>query len=177
MELTIRNDLRIISEDGNIDETWFTLQCTNFYANCYNNLGKWTEQFQNTSNFKWAKQNSLVTWANVLTTFEYISQNFPNTETTQSISECDLFDEVTYLKNYATIEKTKDWNEKSVDTESRWVEIFNHFKNEDIPHSIIKKNCRIRIMFTWHKWRDRTNLFTSKQFVDIGEDTIKRRNG
>ena len=48
-----------------------------------------------------------------------------------------LFSEFTLLNEYITDKKISEWNTAKETTESRWVEIFKHFKNNNLEHQNI----------------------------------------
>lgn len=44
-----------------------------------------------------------------------------------------VFDQFGYIKNYCTEEKLSEWRKKKMETEDRWVEIFQHLERAGLP--------------------------------------------
>uniref|UniRef100_T1HIE4 Dimer_Tnp_hAT domain-containing protein n=1 Tax=Rhodnius prolixus TaxID=13249 RepID=T1HIE4_RHOPR len=55
-----------------------------------------------------------------------------------------LFEEIRRLNIYLNSDKLEQWENRHVEIDKRWVEIFNHFKNEHIPY----ENLVIPVEFT-----------------------------
>uniref|UniRef100_T1HEI2 Dimer_Tnp_hAT domain-containing protein n=1 Tax=Rhodnius prolixus TaxID=13249 RepID=T1HEI2_RHOPR len=55
-----------------------------------------------------------------------------------------LFEEIRRLNIYLKFDKLEQWENQHVEIDKRWVEIFNHFKNEHIPY----ENLIIPVEFT-----------------------------
>ncbi|KAF2891449.1 hypothetical protein ILUMI_14724 [Ignelater luminosus] len=94
--LIIRNDLTKLAEEGEINKEWFYSHVVQFYKNYL---------------------NQCVEWENVQKTLEFISEHF----TANDIGESALFDEVTLIKNYATEQKIKEWQEMKTSIDLRWL--------------------------------------------------------
>ncbi|KAJ8926625.1 hypothetical protein NQ314_020989 [Rhamnusium bicolor] len=129
--LIIRNDLRKLTEEGDINKEWFMCHVNMFYQNCIDYIVPRISDFSTLNCFQWTELNTVVEWTDVQTTFEFISNKISN-----KIEENDLFDEVTFLNHYLRREEiiTK-WNHDNIEIDMRWVEVFNYFRQEHIPFS------------------------------------------
>ncbi|KAF2896975.1 hypothetical protein ILUMI_09199 [Ignelater luminosus] len=85
-------------------------------------------KFSDISCFEWTDLNQCVEWENVQKTLKLISEHF----TANDIDESALFGEITLIKNYATEQKIKEWQEMKTLIDLRWVEIFKHFDVQQI---------------------------------------------
>ncbi|KAF2905628.1 hypothetical protein ILUMI_00548 [Ignelater luminosus] len=94
--LIIRTDLTKLTEEGEINK-----EC----------------QFSDIGCLEWTDLNQCVEWENVQKTLEFISEHF----TANDIDESALFDEVTLIKNYATEQKIKEWQEMKTPIDLRWL--------------------------------------------------------
>ncbi|KAF2890930.1 hypothetical protein ILUMI_15243, partial [Ignelater luminosus] len=98
--------------------------------NCLDYLRLWSSQFSDIGCLEWTDLNQCVEWENVQKTLEFISEHF----TANDIDESALFDEVTLIKNYATEQKIKEWQEMKTPIDLHWVEIFQHFDVQQISY-------------------------------------------
>lgn len=106
-----------------------TLKKFLLYINCSNYLDKWFAPFDTIGHFEWILllENCLV-WENVQNSLSVSELN----EIFSNISQNDLFDEV-FLINKYVIEKKEEWREQNFQIDLKWVQIFSHFKENDIP--------------------------------------------
>ena len=51
----------------------------------------------------------------------------------------ELFDEISCVKKYLSMEKIHEWGTKKTPVDRKWVEIFAHFTTANIPHGNISK--------------------------------------
>lgn len=51
-----------------------------------------------------------------------------------SNKDTEVFDEFTLILNYVTSQKISEWNHLKVHTETRWVEVFKHFRANNLKH-------------------------------------------
>lgn len=133
--LTLKNDLKILVESGDIKENWFLSHINSFYRNCFQYLQLWSEQFLLIEPHKWINLKYSIKWIEVQKSLEGIISNFSNSA---EIDENALYDEISYVKNYADTKKINEWNEEKRQTDMRWVEIFNHFVDNNIPFQNIQ---------------------------------------
>ncbi|KAF2890246.1 hypothetical protein ILUMI_15927 [Ignelater luminosus] len=120
------------TKEGEINKEWFYSRVVQFYKNCLDYLRLWLSQFSDIGCFEWTDLNQCVEWENVQKTLEFISEHF----TANDIGESALFDEVTLIKNYATEQKIKEWQEMKTSIDLRWVEIFQHFDVQQISFAL-----------------------------------------
>lgn len=93
-------------------------------------LDEWTAQFSFTRDFLWINLKEKPEWGNISNTMNLLANK--NIFDLEEIAG-KLFDQCNYVGNYVTDEKIEEWREKKVDTDKRWVEIFQHFRNNNIP--------------------------------------------
>ncbi|XP_051167012.1 uncharacterized protein LOC127285186 [Leptopilina boulardi] len=133
LPLTMRQKLNFLIEEGQINEEWFKSQVKLFYNNCLSYLDSWSEDVQIGNSFNWVLLSTVPQWEEVSVTHEEMVQSF-NLE----INENDLFDELSYVKEYV-LNKVNKWNEKKIAIDQRWVEIFQHFESQHVPYVNIVK--------------------------------------
>ena len=71
---------------------------------------------------------------------EFLSKEMPDIK----IDDNCLFEEIRRLNVYLNSDKLEQWENQHFEINKRWVEIFNHFKNEHIPY----ENLVILVEFT-----------------------------
>uniref|UniRef100_T1HNF9 HAT C-terminal dimerisation domain-containing protein n=1 Tax=Rhodnius prolixus TaxID=13249 RepID=T1HNF9_RHOPR len=76
----------------------------------------------------------------VVNCVEFLSKEMPDIK----IDDNCLFEEIRRLNIYLNSDKLEQWENQHVEIDKRWVEIFNHFKNEHIPY----ENLVIPVEFT-----------------------------
>lgn len=140
LPLVLKDDLSKLEEAGQIQKRWFLAHVLNFYSTSFKYIDHWTEQFNHVSQFNWVLLKSAIVWDEVQQNLNYLNTQFPN----HNINENDLFDEISCLKNYATDNKLRNWNDEKISADLRWVEIFSHFKNCNISH----QNCKKIVEYT-----------------------------
>lgn len=131
----IRAMLTKLEENGDINRKWFETHVKSFYMNCIDYLELWSEQFEETKDFEWAMLHKEVNYDIIFKTFKKIEKMQHNLH----FNENELFDEVCCLKRYVTKEKICAWKNECIDIDQRWVEIFSHFRENEIPYKALKK--------------------------------------
>lgn len=94
----------------------------------------WTAPFQPLKKFTWAALKKPPVWQNVEAVMNILSENnlydaFGNAT--------KLHTQFCYIKNYCAEDKIKKWNDDKASTVNRWVEIFEHFHNENCEYAEI----------------------------------------
>lgn len=93
-------------------------------------LDEWTTQFSFTRDFLWINLKEKPEWGDISNTMNLLAnKNFFDLEEMAG----KMFDQYNYVKNYVTDEKIEEWREKKMDIDKRWVEIFLHFRNHNVP--------------------------------------------
>ena len=139
LPITVRNELNSLEENGFPIINAFKLNVTKFYKKCIEYLKLRTSQFEQVECLQWVNLRNEINWHNVEKSFEYISKFGNKTHLLDDEKEeSALFDEVSYIKKYAA-EKINEWNREKTPTDTRWLEIFKHFENNEIPFQNIKK--------------------------------------
>lgn len=90
------------------------------------------------------------------------------------ICESEIFDEMTFLKQFVDDTKIRNWNACQTAADKRWVEIFCHFKKSDVPHKNIQKLVEYALCLPG------TNAVTERIFALVNKlwtskNTIVRR--
>ena len=127
LPLTVDKMLKDLEREGNDIERFKETTLT-FYNSCIEYLNQWTVHFEEMENFNWILLRNLILWREVKEALEFILAKRPNS----TINDNGLFDEVTCVKNFVTLEKIKEWNDREIEADSRWLEIFAHFKSQKI---------------------------------------------
>ncbi len=77
--------------------------------------------------FDWTMLNKEIVWNEVEKSVDFILR-----EKIAVIDDNELFSEISRLKLYCTASKIKEWENKKVETDQKWMDIFRHFKNKHI---------------------------------------------
>ena len=130
----VRMRITQLEEEGMVSKTDITRTVVNFY-NCAEYLKQRVEQFECLNAFSWVALKETTSWEKVQESLQLFGQKIRNVD----IDDNQLFDEVSYVSRFASPEKIADWNCKQTSVDCRWVEIFRHFKNKDLPCAQIQK--------------------------------------
>lgn len=174
LPLIIRDDLRKLCEDGQINREWFLNHVNMFYQNCLDYLNLWSAQFKEINCFEWTELKNVPEWNAVQSCISFMSERFP----THIIDENLLFDEVTYLKKYVTDEKITGWDNRNVPLELKWLEVFNFFKEQHIPFRNILKAVEFSLCLpgtnapTERTFSVMNNIWTNEK-SQLGVETLK----
>lgn len=105
-----------------------------FLAECIDYIQKWTVHFEHLKIFAWSALERIPDWESIQTSAKFIaSKHRFNIES----NDTELFDQTTFLKRYVIAEKIQSWKENKTATDQRWVEIFQYFAKNHIPHQHI----------------------------------------
>lgn len=117
-----------MSPVSNVDVSHFIIET------CIEYITGWTAQFDHIMIFAWCALKKLPKWEDIeaSVTFMTSKNRFDRTH------ETELFDQLTYLKQYVTSEKIAMWTEKETPTDARWVECFQHFREQNIRYEHVK---------------------------------------
>lgn len=99
----------------------------------------WTEQFELFHQFSWVdlKAKKFPDWNVIKSSFQVMSTK---TSFDFEANSSKIFEQYGLIKHFCTDEKISEWNtvqpntkEKKISTESRWVEIFKHMDENQLP--------------------------------------------
>ena len=129
--LLLKNDLKFLINDGQINENYFMGHVRNFYKNVIDYLSKYCEQYSEFQKFNWIQLNKSMEWKDVEDSILYYMENVSN-----NLEENVLVDEISFVNKY--VEKNLDrWVEDKTKSDQKWVEIFKYFLENGKP----LKNC------------------------------------
>lgn len=119
----IRNNLKLLIEEGAITEGYFKSYVNNFYKTIVDYLAKYTKQYLDFKKFDWTKLATVpIEWKDVEASIQYFTE-----KTKRQINENDAFDEICLLSDY--VQTNLDvWSKHNVTTSERWVQVLKHFK-------------------------------------------------
>lgn len=133
------NDVRVritqLEEEGMVRKNDITRIIVNFYDNCAEYLKQRVEQFEDLNAFSWVALKETTSWEKVQESLPLFGRNIPNLD----IDDNELFDEVSYVSQFASPEKIADWDCQKTSVDCRWVEIFRHSKAKNVPCAQIQK--------------------------------------
>lgn len=159
LPLTIRKSLSKLEEEGSINRSDFMKHTQMFYKNCFDYLEEWTVQLRDIEHLKWTTLTKELIWDDVQKSYDFIIEHFPN----NNISENDLFNEVSFLKQYVGSEKINSWSTEKVSIENKWLEIFRHFKSNHIPFGNLLKMVEYALSLPG------TNAVTERVFSTVNK--------
>lgn len=86
--------------------------------------------------FAWCALDQTPEWEFIETSAKFMASH-----NRFDMESCDtaLFDQFTYVKKFVTPDKIQSWEENNIDTDKRWVEIFQHFAKNNIPYNHMLK--------------------------------------
>lgn len=140
--LIIKRKLSNLEESNPGITEKFTKEVQNFYQTCFQYVEEWSEtNITGNNSFQWCfLTSSKVNWIDIENCVEFLSKEMPDIK----IDDNCLFEEIRRLNIYLNSDKLEQWENQHVEIDKRWVEIFNHFKNEHIPF----ENLVILVEFT-----------------------------
>jgi hypothetical protein len=130
--LVVRNLITQTGED--VDKENIVNTICSFYENCIEYLNMWAWHFDDMKKFDWICLKQVPEWENIEGGIGLVPTKFSKI----NISDNELFDEVSYLKQYVTKEQISKWTEEKMPLDQRWVEILTHFNNQNVPVNNIK---------------------------------------
>lgn len=126
---------KTLSKVQDMQSTQFISEACTFYQTCIEYLSNWDMCFNEAEVFEWITLREVPVWSKVEASYIFISE-----QCSVEISDGELFDEITLVKNYITNEKIDEWRQNSKSCHLRWVEIFNHFKAN---HIAFNNTCKL----------------------------------
>ena len=80
--------------------------------------------------FYWADLKTVPAWVDVQRALDVLIKN----GYIDCNKDTEVFDEFSLISNYITMEKVTERNNLNVSSEMRWVEVFKHFRSNNIRH-------------------------------------------
>lgn len=138
MGLKVKSLLHVLQEEGAVRISEFCQSVTAFYDTCIKYLTEWGKNFNDLLHFSWVLLRKVPLWEDVQTSLQFVSLKLEECD----IDETGLFDETSCMRKY-TSDRIAQWNKENKSVDERWVEIFTHFRNEDIAF----KNISLIVQF------------------------------
>lgn len=128
---SMRNVIKKLKEDGcDIDEDFIKATAVNFYKTSREYLHQWTLFYDELKIYEWANLRQVPTWTEIQRVTDVLFENgFLNAN-----KDAEIFDEFALVCKY-TAQKVANWNELNISTESRWIELFKHFRDNNLMHA------------------------------------------
>lgn len=126
---SVRNLLvKLQKTDVAVDEQNVKTAAADFYKTSKEYLEQWCQFNAQLAVFEWSNLRKVPTWEDVQNVTDLlITQRFLSRS-----QDTEVFDEFSLISSYVTVEKIKSWNDENVATEDRWVELFKHFRANNL---------------------------------------------
>lgn len=134
--IVLKNDLKVLVNEGEINENYFMGQVRNFYNNIVDYLHKYSEQYSELQQFNWVQLKKNVQWSDVEESVIYFNENVTN------VNDNVLFDEITLVSAYVKANAER-WLKENTRTDNKWLEIFKYFNENGKPLC----NCKLIVQF------------------------------
>lgn len=128
---TVRTLLTKLKNSFDIDEELVKITASEFYKTCCEYLNQWTVFNKDLEIFDWANLKKILAWEDVQKVLDVLIKN----GYIDCSKDTEIFDEFSSISNYITPQKVAEWNNLNVSTENRWVEVFRHFKTNNLNHA------------------------------------------
>ncbi|XP_047036755.1 protein FAM200B-like [Helicoverpa armigera] len=123
--------LKLKDSGTNIDEEFVKRTATEFYKTSREYLEQWTSFLTKEMEiFYWADLKKVPTWEDIQKSLDLLIEK----QYIDCNKDTEVFDEFSLISNYITSQKITEWNNLNVSTETRWVEIFKHFRANNLQH-------------------------------------------
>lgn len=93
-------------------------------------LGQWTEHFEIFQNFSWVVLENFPDWSTVKKSIRVVEEKGSFDMVANSAA---VFEQFGYMKSYCSVDKIAEWNANKLQTDKRWVEIFQHMEARNVP--------------------------------------------
>lgn len=124
----VRNLLGKLQEEAAVDQQNVRTAAAEFYKTSREYLEQWCQFNKELEVFEWANLTKVPTWEEGQKVLDLlITQGFIS-----SSQDTKVFDEFSLVLNFATDEKISGWNVENVCTANRWVELFQHFRANNL---------------------------------------------
>ncbi|GBP04234.1 hypothetical protein EVAR_90093_1 [Eumeta japonica] len=132
LPFTVRNLIEKLKDNGtNIDEDFVKNTATEFYKTSREYLEQWTCFLTKEMNiFHWADLRKVPAWEDIQKALDVLIQK----GYIHCNKDTEVFDEFTLISRYVTSQKITEWDNSKVSTETRWVEVFKHFRTHNLQH-------------------------------------------
>lgn len=88
------------------------------------------EQFEIFQQFSWVDLKKCPDWATIKKSVQTMATK---TSFDLNANSSKIFQQYGFIKNYCTNEKISEWNTNKVSAECRWVELFKHMGQNQVP--------------------------------------------
>lgn len=118
--------------DDTFDQQNINTVASEFYKTSKEYLDQWCQFNIELEIFEWVNLNKRMTWEEVQKVVDIlITQGFISCS-----QDTEAFEEFSLISKYLTDEKITNWNAENIASEQRWVELFLHFRANNIPCEI-----------------------------------------
>ena len=135
LPLSVKGLIKKLEQDGLISFSDIKDIIIEFYGTCVEYLDQWSGNLQNLDHMQWGLLKKVPTWPDVEKTLEFLVES----KLFDPEFHTEMFDDFAYTLNYINEDKISEWNKSKLSADQRWVEIFTHFKDNDINHKQMAK--------------------------------------
>lgn len=126
-----RNILLKLQKTGVVNEENVKSVAVEFYKISKEYLEQWCQFNTELEVFEWANLITVPTWEKIQNVMDLLIEK----EFLSSSQDTGVFDEFSLISKYVTDQKVTEWNTENITAENRWVEVFKHFKNNNLKYS------------------------------------------
>lgn len=135
LPLIMRKMLNDLEKSGHINIAEFKTVINCFYDACIQYIDQWDAAFVEVENLEWTLLCEVPVWSKVEASLSFILEKRKDLK----FDENELFDEFCCVKNYADLQKIKEWTKDETTCEQKWLEIFAQFQVKNISFLNILK--------------------------------------
>ena len=131
-----KRKLNELEKDGDVTKqqvNHFVDNAVLFYATCIEYIETW-DHSDDVSKLTSALLTKTPTWSEVEAANDMVCITAGRSSATD---DNRLFDQTTCVARYATAETIERWMQSGTDTSQRWLEVFEHFKNQQLEFDAI----------------------------------------
>lgn len=94
-------------------------------------LSAWAEQFDEFQKFSWIELLKFPDWNTIKSSIDVMTSK---TSFDSAANSSKIFQQFGLIKNFCTDDKLSEWKTNKMSTEKRWVEIFKHLDQHQLPY-------------------------------------------
>jgi hypothetical protein len=131
-----KRKLNKLEKDGDVTKqqvNHFVDKATLFYATCIEYIERW-DHSDDVSKLSFALLTKTPTWSEVEVANDMVCIVAGRSS---AADDNRLFDQTTCVASYATAEMIERWAQSGTSTGQRWLEVFEHFKNQQLEFDAI----------------------------------------
>lgn len=132
---SVKQLLASLEENGSYSTTEFLKVSCEFYENAVEYINAWVVPSQDTK----AMECILLRSPPERKQFEEMAHYFSLNVDGLNLNDDNLFDEISFLKQYVTSEKIEKWNAENATLCSKWSDILKFFSEKMMPYQEVQK--------------------------------------